>query len=236
MFRMLTACGKNPTNSGSSATSQQQTLDNSRRGRSHSPPTQISNPQLDSRSQSPHDRSTSVIKSNHLRPIFSPKRRSRIFISPNRPKLASAAGQKRGTHRNMARSEEVDSTKMSTGCDSEMLTARDQAEGESAFSEASEEGSTPTKQSSWYLRPSLHAPVVGCKLHTQGARLAVQERISPQFKPHSPIERRHESLGKAGRQNAAIRLEAGRIHVNVSHQSAVVSQSDKRENLITVQS
>lgn len=226
VFRMLTAC-KNSTTDGSSTT-RQQTINNSRRGRSHSPPTQILNPHLDSCSQSPRDRSSTVVRTNHMRPIVSPKRRSRLY-SPNRPKAAAAAGQKRGSHRNMPRSEEADSTKISTGSDS----GSDQGEGESAGSGASEDGSSPHKRSSCVLRTSSHDPVIGCKLHTQGAQLAVQDRPNPQLKSHSPLGRRHESSEKAGRP---IRLEAGRIHVSVSHRSAVVTQSEKRENLIAVQS
>jgi len=106
------------------------------------------------------------------------------------------------------------------------MTARDQGEAESTHSGASDDGSIPNKQSCYYLRTD---PV--CKLHTQGAQQAVVDD-----KPQQAVESeqpqakamRHERHN--GRPNSAIRLEAGRLHVNVSH------RSEKRENMIAVQS
>ena len=97
---------------------------------------------------------------------------------------------------------------------------RGQAEGESTFSGASEEGTIPNKQSCYYLKTSLNDLAVGCKLHNPGTQLSLP-------KAHHPHERRQD---RSGRQTSAIRLEAGRLHVNGGH------HSEKRENMIAVKS
>ena len=185
VFRMLAA-----SNSGSST------------ARPHSPPTQTPqlNPELDSGSQSPRNRFPTFPRGKS-RAIFSPKRRSRIYISPNRPK--TAAGPGRGGLRSLTRNGDAKSS------------ARDQAEGESTYSGASEEGTIPNKDSCYYLRASVTDPATGGKLHTQGTQLSVH-------KAHVPLERRQD---RSGRQTSASRL-----HMNVGH------CSEKRENMIAVQS
>lgn len=200
VFRMLTA-----SNSGSSTT-RPHSITDTQCGRSHSPATQTPqlNPELDSCSQSPRNRFPTFARGNN-RAMFSPKRRSHIYISPNRPKTASRPN--RVGLRSMTRNEEA------------KFTARDQAEGESTHSGASE-GTIPNKQSCYYLRTSINDPAIGCKSHTQGTQLSVH-------KAHLPPERRQD---RSGRQNSAIRLEAGRLHVNVGH------RSEKQENMIAVQS
>lgn len=117
VFRMLTA-----SNSGSSTTRPHYITDT--QCGSHSPATQTPqlNPELDSCSQSPRNRFPTFARGNN-RAMFSPKRRSRIYISPNRPKTASRPN--RGL-RSMTRNGEA------------KFTARDQAEGESTYSGASE--------------------------------------------------------------------------------------------------
>ncbi|KAG0629748.1 hypothetical protein M758_1G127100 [Ceratodon purpureus] len=183
VFRMLTA-----SNSGSS-TSRLHSIADTQCERSHSPPTQTPqvNPEPDSGSQSPRNRFPTFPRGKS-RTTFSPRRRSRIYISPNRPK--TALGPNRGGLRNMTRNGEA------------KFIARDheQAEVESTNSGASEEGTIPNKHSCYYLRTSVNDPPMGCKLHTQGTQLSV----------HKAHERRQD---RTGRHTSAIRLEAGRLHV-----------------------
>nr|PNR43483.1 hypothetical protein PHYPA_015864 [Physcomitrium patens] len=238
VFRMLTAC-KNPTYSGSLANRQKSNI-KTRRGRSLSPPALSPNPQLDSRSQSPRIRSNDRRCNNKA--LFSPTRRPRVSVPSNR--LKGGAGQKRAAmYRNITQNEKADMRKTIVGSDSGKMTTVDQVEGHSTCSGASEEGSSPNKTISYYLRTSLHDPFMGCKLHTQESQQAVHDRPESQasenpfqLKPRSPLEERPGSGDKPGKPNSALRLGTARMHVNVTHRSPAVSQSQKRENLIAVQS
>lgn len=106
------------------------------------------------------------------------------------------------------------------------LTARDQGEAESTHSGASEEDDS--KQSSCYYSSK---PVY--KLHVQGSQQAAYDRSQAAGEPeHSNNNHQAKSMRhNGGRSNSAIRLEAGRLQVNVSHRS-----EKQRENLIAVQS
>lgn len=73
----------------------------------------------------------------------------------------------------------------------------------------------------------------------QGQALTLNNKGRPGEDPglggHLTIEQQQEGSAKTC-QRTNIRLEGGRIQVNVSHHSAVVNQSEKRGDLVAVQS
>ena len=92
------------------------------------------------------------------------------------------------------------------------------------FNESNEGVTTMSKESKWSRNRNVPQE------HTE---LCVLEE---QKKGGEPREKRHEGPAK-NCQRTNIRLEAGRIHVNVSHRSAFVNHSEKRSaDLIAVQS
>lgn len=92
------------------------------------------------------------------------------------------------------------------------------------FNVSNEGVTTMSKESKWSRNRNIPEE------HTE---LCILEE---QKKGGEPREKRHEGPAK-NCQRTNIRLEAGRIHVNVSHRSAFVNQSEKRgADLIAVQS
>lgn len=92
------------------------------------------------------------------------------------------------------------------------------------FNESNEGVTTMSKESKWSRNRNIPQE------HTE---LCILEE---QKKGGEPREKRHEGPAK-NCQRTNIRLEAGRIHVNVSHRSAFVNHSEKRSaDLIAVQS
>lgn len=229
VFRMLTAC-KQPNGNANNTTN-----NSNRRGRSHSPPIRNPNHRLqDSRSQSPPSRfsgNSNSSPSRNNRGVFSPMRRSGIYISPNRLKTVS----KRGVRGN--RGGESDFTKGTQSSELRKVTGRERDRGDSTYSGASEEGNmSPIKENWNYLRNFPRESMKECKLHSQ-ALSVVDDRKQGECaldRQLTTSDKRQDGSGK-NCQKTNIRLEAGRIHVNVSHRSAVLNQSEKRD-LIAVQS
>lgn len=111
---------------------------------------------------------------------------------------------------------------------------RDSGVGNFVLENNSEESNEAPKEAKWSRDQNLeHSElcVKECKSH--GHALSVVEE---QKKRGEPREKRHDGSAK-NCQRTNIRLEAGRIHVNVSHRSAFANHSEKRSaDLIAVQS
>lgn len=240
VFRMLTA-SKSPNNPSIENRQTTNKRGGARRGRSHSPPLRGNRPRLDSRSQSPPSRlsggSNFSPSRTTNRGLFSPMRRSGIYISPSR--LKTVAGGKRGLHRALARNGDSELTKgPHQSGQQRKVTVRERVQDEVAYAGVSEEGggsSSSLVKESWnyvrqFPRSSSSDGVKDCKLH--GHSLAVvKERRQHAGQPPLGNDREKGPPGKSC-QKTNIRLEAGRIHVNVSHRN----QSERRGDLIAVQS
>lgn len=235
MFRMLTLA-KIPSNAhgGIGGNNWLQTVPNisrGRRGRSHSPGSSRSATQrLESRSQSPPPRLNENPAWNSGRgPGSSPSRRSGAHMPPSRLKAAGTREKRRGGEGNPS----SELRKVET-------RERDRAK-EAAFLGETEPGDpsrgmSPSKNDNWLKSyPRESRPFrLGKAFPGQAITVVEPDRQQQQANnPYLALERRPKNLQKTN-----IRLEAGRIHVNVSRRSAAASanQSDKRSDAIAVQS
>ncbi len=229
VFRMLTSCRPSsplhhhniehslPTKYG-------------RRGRSHSPPARACEHHSDSNSQSPVSRNDGATSSPKVinQGQVSMLRPSPRNLSPNRVgRLVSKRGI-RAPGRGAV---------FAKGTPSSQLR-----KGEGGYSGASEEGGSPKKERRCYLRNSprgIGREKFGNDYKPQGQALTLNNKGRPGEDPglgdHLTIEQQQEGSAKTC-QRTNIRLEGGRIQVNVSHHSAVVNQSEKRGDLVAVQS
>lgn len=237
VFRMLTA-SKSPNNPRIENRQTTNKRGGTRRGRSHSPPLRGNHPRLDSRSQSPPSRLSGCSNFSPSRTInrglFSPMRRSGIYISPSR--LKTVAVGKRGLHRALARNGDSEFTKGThQSSQPRKVTVRERVQGEVAYAGVSEGGSSSLVKESWnyerqFPRSSSSDGLKECKLH--GHSLAVvNEKRQHAGQPPLGNDREKGPPGKSC-QKTNIRLEPGRIHVNVSHRN----QPERRGDLIAVQS
>ncbi|CAM6042630.1 unnamed protein product [Sphagnum compactum] len=241
VFRMLTSCNQY---SPLQQTHDQHSLPTKcgRRGQSHSPPVRAGeHHRLDSHSQSPISRNggcpTSPPKANNQSQISMIQPRPGN-ISPNQADRAINRKGLRGPGRETVFVKGTQSSQVR-----KVTLQREKEKGEGQYSCASEEGGSPTKERWCHLRnPSreIDREKSGKDCKSQGQVLSIVDKGrpvgggEPGLDGHLKIEKRQEGSAK-NCQRTNIRLEAGRIHVNVSHRSAVANQSEKRGDLIAVQ-
>jgi hypothetical protein len=226
VFRMLTAT-KMSNNAGSAGATNWPQLplpadDNKRapRGRSHSPPSRSTTQRLESRSQSPPPRLSGNPTWNSSRGPSSPLRRSGAnpALVPSRPKAGVAREKRlglrgRNVEEGINRAPEV--RKLETK--DRLNRAKESFSGEPEVEPGmGSRGGSPPKDDNWlnsYPRESLPFRDGGFR----GQALTVVEDRQ-RTGPYLALDRRAKNLQKTN-----IRLESGRIHVNVSRRSGAAS-------------
>lgn len=240
VFRMLTATKSSNAAAIGVTNWPQLPADNIRgpRGRSLSPPSRSATQRLESRSQSPPPRlnaNPSAWDSSRDR-HSSPLRRSGAgnSLPPTRPKAGPARekriGVRVGRHNNVVEGGNQSSELRRVerpGDRAKDLAISAKAE---SLEPSSMRGGSPPRDDNWlksFPRESLSFK--GGRF--PGQALAVAERTGS----YMPVDRRAKNVQKTN-----IRLESGRIHVNVSRRSGAAigsgGQSDKRGDAIAVQS
>ncbi|KAG0553581.1 hypothetical protein KC19_12G022600 [Ceratodon purpureus] len=223
VFRMLTAT-KISSNAGSAGGTVWPQLplpadDNRRppRGRSHSPPSRSTTQRLESRSQSPPPRlSGNPAWDSNRGPPFSLRRSgANPALIPSRPKAGMAREKRLGVRggRNIEEGTNQSSEVRKVEARERLDRAKESFSGEPELEPGmGSQGGSPTKDDNWlksYPRESLPFKDGGFR----GQALTVVEDRQ-RTGPYLAIDRRAKNLQKTN-----IRLESGRIHVNVSRRS-----------------
>lgn len=228
VFRMLTLT-KIPNNAngvGGNNWPQLPDSNRGRRGRSHSPSSRSATQRLESRSQSPPPRLNENPAWNSGRGPSSPSRRSAANMLPP-SRLKAGTREKRTSGRGGEGNPSSELRKVETR---ERDRAKEALSGETEGDPS--RGMSPSKNDNWLKSyPRESRPLRLGKTIAGQALTVVEDK--QQAGPYLALERRPKNLQKTN-----IRLEAGRIHVNVSRRSATASasQSEKRGDAIAVQS
>lgn len=238
VFRMLTSCRQNT--SPMRHKSNPNSPPNSGRRRNYSP-VPNSDRRINSQSLSPTSRTSANLPSptrinGHIQ---SPM----ITTGPGQisPQRVTQTTNKRGM-RGQGRDADFPNGNQASSEIHKVAMRQERQRGDGGFSVASEEGGgSPSKERWNYLRSPRETEkekiVRDCRLHGQALSVIGERKQGGEsnLDGRLTIEKRQEGSSK-NCQRTNIRLEAGRIHVNVSHRSAVINQSEKRRDLIAVQS
>ena len=205
VFRMLTAT-KIANNAGSDGATNWPQLpadDSNRasRGRSHSPPSRGATQRLESRSQSPPPRLRGNPAWNSSRGPSSPLRRP----GANPPFVPSRRGRSGSTKAlKFGKAERPDRAKESFSGDPKLLEPG-----------MSSRGGSPPKDDNWLKSYPRESPFRDGRFRGQSLTVVEDRQRSG---PYLAIDRRSKNLQKTN-----IRLESGKIHVNVSRRPGAAS-------------